>query len=246
MLGRCAEAAQAFQRGSRLARESGIPENLAWVQSFAADMARCTGEESFEGVGDARVAVRESVRIAEEIGSTFSRVVAYGNFGALHATFGEWDEAEPATTTALELGRERRVGLEFESLNVAVLSQIALGKGDTARARTLAEESIALAEQRGQAVCVIQCVALARALCASEGRKSRDAVERTLKAAEASVAETGARGLEPLIPEARAELARVCGDAVACEHYLREAHRLYTEIGAAGHARRLGEALGIG
>jgi hypothetical protein len=57
------------------------------------------------------------------------------------------------------------------------------------------------------------------------------------------VARTGARGLEPRISEARAELARVCGDNAAREHHRQEAQRLYAAIGAAGHARRLAGVL---
>ena len=39
--------------------------------------------------------------------------------------------------------------------------------------------------------------------------------------------------------ECRAELARRRGDDEACLRQLREAHRLYTEMGATGHAERV-------
>jgi hypothetical protein len=45
--------------------------------------------------------------------------------------------------------------------------------------------------------------------------------------------------------EVRAELASVLGDAGARERQLREAHRLYVEMGARGHAARLGKELGL-
>ena len=51
--------------------------------------------------------------------------------------------------------------------------------------------------------------------------------------------ETGARGLAPQILEVRARLAGIRGDDIEAERGLREAHRLYTEIGATGHAERL-------
>jgi len=35
------------------------------------------------------------------------------------------------------------------------------------------------------------------------------------------------------------------GGTAACERELREAHRLYTEMGATGHAERLAEELGL-
>ena len=47
----------------------------------------------------------------------------------------------------------------------------------------------------------------------------------------------------PLLHEARAELERACGDAAAAERELREAQRLYAEMGATGHAERLAREL---
>jgi hypothetical protein len=87
---------------------------------------------------------------------------------------------------------------------------------------------------------------LALALCAGDGRKARAAVEEILAAADALIHDTGARVLEPQLEEARAELARVVGDAAERERHLREAHRLYGAVGATGHARRLAGELGLG
>jgi class 3 adenylate cyclase/tetratricopeptide (TPR) repeat protein len=245
MLGRCAEAVTAMEHALRMARESQIAENLSWAYGNVATLSRFTGETSNAELGDALICAQEGARIAEETGSAFSRVVAYSDLGSFHATFGNWAEAERVVSGVLTLSRERRVGLEFESENLATLSLAALGQGNAARARSLAEEAIVLAKERGQTVLVRQYVALALALCAEHGQRARVAVEEALQAATAAVVETGARGLEPLIPEARAELARVCGDAVARGNHLREAHRLYEAMGASGHARRLAKEIGI-
>jgi hypothetical protein len=43
----------------------------------------------------------------------------------------------------------------------------------------------------------------------------------------------------------RAELSRLRGDGGASERDLREAHRLFTEMGATGHAERLARELGL-
>ncbi len=40
--------------------------------------------------------------------------------------------------------------------------------------------------------------------------------------------------------------ARLLGDGEGCERHFREAHRLYTKMGAVGHAERVGRELGIG
>jgi hypothetical protein len=42
----------------------------------------------------------------------------------------------------------------------------------------------------------------------------------------------GAKSYEPFLHVERAEVARLCGDEAAHERELREAHRLFTEIGA--------------
>ena len=49
----------------------------------------------------------------------------------------------------------------------------------------------------------------------------------------------------PSLHEERAELARRSGDAPTRDRELREAHRLYTEMGATGHAERLAKELGL-
>ena len=49
----------------------------------------------------------------------------------------------------------------------------------------------------------------------------------------------------PQVHEERAELARLRGDDATRERELREAHRLYTEMGATGHAERLAQKLGL-
>ena len=48
-----------------------------------------------------------------------------------------------------------------------------------------------------------------------------------------------------LTPEEHAALARLLGDEETYRDKLREAHRLYTEMGATGHAKRLAKELGL-
>ena len=47
---------------------------------------------------------------------------------------------------------------------------------------------------------------------------------------------------EPHIPVERAELARLLGDAASREP--REAHRLFVDLGATGHAAQLAQEIG--
>ena len=53
----------------------------------------------------------------------------------------------------------------------------------------------------------------------------------------------GARPFEAQIHEVSAELAALLGDDAGRERDLRDAHRLYTEMGATGHAERVAREL---
>ena len=82
----------------------------------------------------------------------------------------------------------------------------------------------------------------AQTLRESEGRAARDEIEATLARADALIHEKGARAWAPFVCEERARLAQCLGDAAA-ERHLREAHRLFVEMGAKGHAEQLSREL---
>jgi hypothetical protein len=66
---------------------------------------------------------------------------------------------------------------------------------------------------------------------------------RALELAESLAAAIPDRFHEARLRLERAELARLRGDEVARRELLREAQRLFTEMGAAGHAARIAEEL---
>jgi hypothetical protein len=55
--------------------------------------------------------------------------------------------------------------------------------------------------------------------------------------------ETEARCRSPVVHEVSAELARLRGDERSRQSELREAHRLFVEMGATGHAERIAPLL---
>ena len=57
------------------------------------------------------------------------------------------------------------------------------------------------------------------------------------------IEQTGARLYTPQVHEQRAALADLSGDGAEAERELREAHRLYTGMGATGHAERVAREL---
>lgn len=87
-------------------------------------------------------------------------------------------------------------------------------------------------------------LALARVLLRADRPAPLAEMEATLVRASALVEETGAHCRTAPIEELRAELARTRGDRDSQDRNLREAHRLYTEMGATGHAERLAKEVG--
>jgi adenylate cyclase len=245
-MGRLPEAYRELARGTRLAREEGAPENLGWARGNLPVLAVFSGDLVHPELGDALASGREAVEIAESMGSEFSRASAYASLGAAHRARGEWAEARRCLETSLEISRSHRTGLELEAVNLASLAEVLLAEGEAEPARRTAEEAIALARERGQPHFEPQAqLVLARERCAAGGADALAASGAALDRARDLVEETGARVLEPQIVEARAELARALGDEPTRERQLREAHRLYTEAGATGHAARLARELGL-
>jgi hypothetical protein len=155
----------------------------------------------------------------------------------------EWPEAIDVLEQALGVARQRRLASEADALVHLALAR--LGSGDVRKARESALEAVALTSKRGAKRTEPHArLVLARVLMQSDGASARPAIEAELDRAEALIDETGARAFAPLVLEERASLTRLLGDEPGCERKLREAHRLFTELGATGHAERLARELG--
>jgi tetratricopeptide (TPR) repeat protein len=162
-----------------------------------------------------------------------------------YALEGEWTHALNALSQALAIPRKHNTGRQFEALILARLSEVHRELGEYSKARATAEEAIGVARRNGtKRGEILACIALARALVnAGDANLSGD-IESTLESAVSLVDETGAESYRARILEARAELARLVGNEPTRERELREAHRLYTEMGATGHVERLARELG--
>ncbi len=86
-------------------------------------------------------------------------------------------------------------------------------------------------------------LALAEARLAADGDVARPEIEAALQRASELTRQTGARLFTPQVHEQRAALAVLAGDGAEAERELREAHRLYSEMGATGHAERVAREL---
>ncbi len=139
-------------------------------------------------------------------------------------------------TEAIDLFAQEQVGL-FRFLQLwAQLAGAHLLCGNLDEARAAAERAV----ERSQGGVVIEpCITLARVLRVSEGAAAADEIEAQLQRAKAAIERYGYALLTPFLSEESAHFARLLGDEEGCERHLREAHRLYTEMGAVGHAERV-------
>jgi hypothetical protein len=124
------------------------------------------------------------------------------------------------------------------------LARAWLGVGDESRARSAAAEALSDARRSGGRLWEVDAqLTQARVLSQTEGASARGEVERALSRASALIEESGFRIREPWVLLERAEFLRVLGDEVARQRELREAHRLFLEMGATGHMKRLAREL---
>ena len=234
-LGNLDEARRLIEQARRVAGDQNDIEVVGWTHMWSTDRAFAAGEAE-----SALTHAQQATEIAERMGGSFSRAHAWAWLGVAERARGEWQRSIDAIERANELAREGRTAVEAEAWRLALLAESYLGSGDPQRAFALVEEAVALADSQGQeqARPHIQ-LALARVLLGSPGPVPVEQVEaaltRTLEAARAR----DARMFEPFVHAERAELARRTGDNERHQQELREAHRLFVECGATGHAERL-------
>jgi len=75
--------------------------------------------------------------------------------------------------------------------------------------------------------------------------KRRVEIEAALTETDAWLEMSGAKSYEPFLHVERAEIARLMGDEATRECEVREAHRLFTEIGAPIRAAEVAKELGL-
>jgi ATP/maltotriose-dependent transcriptional regulator MalT len=170
----------------------------------------------------------------------------YTNLGAAQLLSGDPAAAVTTLEHNVSLARNQRARL-WEGRWLAYLAEAYLATGDARRARASADEAVAAASDHGARV-QCECAARlsrARVLLATEGAAARNEIESELAEMERLIEKTGAVSYTPFLFEERARLSRMLGDHGASECELRKAHRLFVEMGAAGHAERLARDLGL-
>jgi hypothetical protein len=186
---------------------------------------------------------RRAVEYAERTGHQNGRIFAYLNLGLANVLNRAWHDALEVLETALMIARERSL-LGSEGGVLAVMAAAHLGLGDGAKALPLAEEGIAVCRRRGARFWEFRALLTRmRALRETQGLQAKSEIETALAEADAWIKMSGAKSYEPFVHVERAELARLIGDEATRERGLREAHRLFTEMGAPVRAEQVAREL---
>ena len=241
LMGRIPEARRDLDEAISLMRRIGDLPVLCAALCFHATIADWAGDPS-----GALEAAREGLELAEARGSFLAIVMGLQGVGRAHLLHENWADGEAALERSLALMREHDVGRLFEPLTLAWLAETRIEQGDLDAALATAEEGVVLGRRRKTLTMEGAAhLAIARALLARGDAGLRERIGDELDRAAALYDATGARSAAPQVPVERAALARLCGDEKARERHLRQAHRLFSEVGATGHAQRLATELGI-
>jgi len=123
------------------------------------------------------------------------------------------------------------------NLGQALLAEAQLAAGDAAQARTVANRCTV---ERDTWVFELRAhLARSRVRRSLDGADARTEIEASLARAQLLLEKSEARAFAPFIVEERARLCEVLGDKEGVARHLREAHRLFVEVEATGHAERV-------
>jgi class 3 adenylate cyclase/tetratricopeptide (TPR) repeat protein len=238
-LGRLDEAGGLIEQGIELAHEAGDIETVGFGRGYITLRAYLEGEPDV-ALGHAQPIVES----AERIGSSFSRAWSWSWLGIAQLMRQDWQQAIHALERSLAISTEGHTTLEARGWRLALLGEAYLGAGDVERARALAQEGVDATRAHNQVTFeMLATLSLVRVLLGSAGAAAGAEIEAALGRALGLAHETGAKALEPLVHVELAELAHQSRDEDCRQRELGEAHRLFTEVGAAGRAEEVARQL---
>jgi tetratricopeptide (TPR) repeat protein len=237
--GRIGEAERDAARALELAREHRQPFPRAFAHAIGVLVCDLSGDSP-----SARTHGREAADLSERFGNEPLRTLAFASLGLAHVLDERWAEALDVVHRQLSVMRPR--GNRFwEPCLLATVARARLGLGDCAGAREAAEEAVGLGRDLGTRLWEFSAqLVLVRVLRETEGAQAESAIDRILSETLAFIDESGATGWKPFVLLEQAELAQTLGDEGARERALREAHRLFTAMGATARAEQMAREIG--
>jgi hypothetical protein len=224
-----------FERGIELCREKGDIESIGWGHMWWFWHCFHAGEP------DAALAhAQQAVDFSDRLGSAFSRIFARVFFGGGLIMQGRWSEATEALEAALEMSDELQTGVDSMGWAKLWLAEAHAGSGNAQKGVDLARITVEEVSAQGLAYNeTYGHLILARLLFAASGAEAATEIEVELATAREQAQRMEFRPAEGLVRLEIAKLARARGEEAAYLEGLREAHDLFTEIGAAGYAEGL-------
>jgi class 3 adenylate cyclase len=239
LTGRPQEGAAELDRLIEVARSSQQPIVLWLSHVFQVFGCEIAGEQAL-----AMAHAREAVESAERTGSPIVRAIAYFSLGLANLVTRAWRDALTALELSLAVGRERRLQL-WEGRVLAAMAAAQLGLRDGAAALGLADQALAISRRLGTRLWDFAALlSRAGALRETRGVEAAAEIQAALAEAAAWLQRSGAKSYEPLLWLERAELARLTGDEAGRQRALRDAHRLFVEIGATARAEQVAREIG--
>ena len=166
--------------------------------------------------------------------------MAHEFYGGALLGSGEAGEAATHLEQAVDIAQRTSAFLSREAHMLALLSEARMASGAVESALKTADEAVAAGiERKTPAFEARAHLARARILLAEDATGN----EASLRRCSTLIESTGARVYMPHVHETRARLAHGAGDGAAFERDLREAQRLFAEMGATGHAERVAREL---
>jgi tetratricopeptide (TPR) repeat protein len=237
--GRPSGAIEELQRPLRIAREHGSAELQSYLHLWMVNAAELLGRPDI-----ALAHGRQGVENAEKSGVPTAVVYANYSLGTSYCMAASWEEAAQCLERAIAVAKDEGAALLEEPIFLARLAEAYAGLGDFTRARETVERGLALARERRLPVNeVVAQIIRVRVLLRSQGTKEREAIQTALAEAEALVKRTGMRSWQPFLHLESAQLAGLTGDDAGRRRELREAQRLFAEMGATAQVERLSREL---
>jgi tetratricopeptide (TPR) repeat protein len=239
-MGRIQEAEACLRRGLELAKEHGPEESRSWANATQVALADARGDRGSGAMNWARLAAEG----AERAGSHQARGLAYLFLSVAAVLDRQWDQAIVYAEKAIEI---RHLGFcgDFTAQFLATHARALFGAEEVERALDVSAEGIAVAKRQGQPL--HQCEATivhVRCLRALVGADARQTIETLLEEVSQLIEQTGAERWRPHVHVERGELYRLTEDTDAANRELAEAHRLFAEMGATGHAESVAAKIG--
>jgi class 3 adenylate cyclase len=237
--GRPSGALRDFDLPLRIAREQSSQELESYIHVAAVQVAEILGEPEA-----ALPHGRQSVETAEKSGLPVAVVYANYCLGTAHCIAENWKDAVSCLERALAVAAGEEAAVLEEPLFLARLAEAYAGLGESRKANETVDRALVLARERKLPLNEITARWVqSRVLRRSSGAAAHEEIESTLAETEHLISVTGARSWQPFVHVERAELARLTGEEAAREGELREAQRLFAEMGAARQVERIAREL---